>query len=248
MAVPLPQNTHLSCEAANVSAVALGCLDHFDHGNPILLRKLEIALIMRRHGHDRSGAVAHHDVVGDPHGDLLAVDRIGRGAAGEDAALFLRQVGALEVGLRGARLAIRFDGVLLLRGHDLVDERMLGREDHVGRAEEGVGPRREDGDLLTSDGEIHLRSLASSDPVFLEQLDALGPVEAVEFVDEALGVGGDAQHPLLERTALDGVAFRSPFLDFLVREHGAEIGTPVHGCLGDVGEAFRVDLVTAPGL
>ena len=125
---------------------------------------------------------------------------------------------------------------------------MLGREDHVGRAEEGIRPRREDGHLFAADGEIDLRPLAASDPVFLEQLDALGPVEAVELVDEALGVGGDAQHPLFERATLDGVALRAPLLDFLVREHGAEIGTPVHRCLGDVGEALRVDLIAAETL
>ena len=49
--------------------------------------------------------------------------------------------------------------------------------------------------------ETHMRPLAPSNPIPLEQLDAFRPVEAVEFVDEALGVGGDAQHPLAHGAA-----------------------------------------------
>ena len=60
--------------------------------------ELPVALVVRGHGHDRAGAVAGQHVVGDPDGDLLAVDRVDGVGAGEDAGLFLGQVGALELG------------------------------------------------------------------------------------------------------------------------------------------------------
>ena len=44
---------------------------------------------MTRHGHDGPGAVAEQDVVGNKDRDLLAVSRIGRIAAQEDAGLGL---------------------------------------------------------------------------------------------------------------------------------------------------------------
>ena len=39
-------------------------------GSPCCLRELEVALVVRGHGHDRAGAVAHQHVVGDPDRDL----------------------------------------------------------------------------------------------------------------------------------------------------------------------------------
>src|SRR6185436_18226157 len=87
--------------------------------------------------------------------------------------------------------------------------------------------------------EIYLGAFAATDPVSLVNLDALGPVEAVEFINEPLCVFGDAQHPLAHRAALDGMAadFAFSIDDLLVREHGAEFGAPVHGRFAHVGEA-----------
>ena len=38
--------------------------------------KVEVALIMRRHGHDRAGAVVSEHVITCPDRDLLTVDRV----------------------------------------------------------------------------------------------------------------------------------------------------------------------------
>ena len=54
----------------------------------VLFRKLVIALIVRRHAHDRAGAVIHQDVVRHPDRHLLAVIRIHREMAGVHAVLF----------------------------------------------------------------------------------------------------------------------------------------------------------------
>ena len=44
--------------------------------------------------------------------------------------------------------------------------------------------------------EIDLGPLAPADPVALHLLDRRGPVDVVEVLEQALGVGGDPQHPL----------------------------------------------------
>ena len=80
----------------------------------------------------------------------------------------------------------------------------------------------------------------------MEGLDGVGPVEGLEFVDEALGVFGDTQHPLTERAAFDGLAFRFPFFDFLVGKDGAHAGGPVDGGFVDEGETHFVDLLGGP--
>ena len=49
--------------------------------------KLEVTGIVTRHSHDGTCSVAHHDVVGNPHRDLLAVDGVGSRGPGEDTGL-----------------------------------------------------------------------------------------------------------------------------------------------------------------
>ena len=63
--------------------------DHRHDGQAELAGEVKVALVVRGHGHDRAGAVAHQHVVGDPDRDALAVDRVDGVGAGEDAGLFL---------------------------------------------------------------------------------------------------------------------------------------------------------------
>ena len=204
-----------------------GRADHARDGQVELARELEVALVVRRHGHDRTGPVAHEHVVGDEDRDPLVVDGIDRERAGEDPRLVLALRLALELALLPGELAVaahrlggthvdaedplprRRDLAQLLadRGagpvgrDELVDERVLGRQHHVRRAEQRVGPRREDRDdvVAARHPEVDRRSGAPSDPVPLHDLDRVGPVELLEVVEQAVGVGGDPQHPLLER-------------------------------------------------
>src|SRR6266700_7183280 len=43
-----------------------GWLDYIDNFQPELARELEIARIMRRHAHDRAGAVTEYNIIGGP--------------------------------------------------------------------------------------------------------------------------------------------------------------------------------------
>jgi hypothetical protein len=62
-------------------------------------------------------------------------------------------------------------------------------------------------------------------------------------VEQTLGVGRDAELPLAERLAENGepASLALAVDDLLVRERGAQLGAPVDGLLGDVGEAVGVD-------
>jgi hypothetical protein len=101
---------------------------------------------------------------------------------------------------------------------------------------------------IPDDGELDLGPLAPPDPVPLHLLHGLGPVEGVEAVEEAVGVGGDPEHPLAHGPADDGVAaaLALPVHDLLVGQHGPEGGAPVNGDLGLVGEASLVELEEDP--
>ncbi len=110
------------------------------------LGELEVALVVTGDRHDGAGAVAHQDVVGDPDRDGFPVHRVDRGGPGGDAGLRVRQVGAVEVALGRGAGAILLHRRAVLGGGQAIDQGMLGGEHHVGRAEEGVGPRGEDAD------------------------------------------------------------------------------------------------------
>ena len=97
--------------------------------------ELEIPLIVGRHGHDGSGAVAREDVVGDPNGNIRPGHRVDGKGAGPDPGFVFGEFGALEVGLRGSELLVlRHRGCLRRRG-EARDEPVLRRQHHISRPE-----------------------------------------------------------------------------------------------------------------
>ena len=130
------------------------------------------------------------------------------------------------------------------------DVGVLGRHDEERRAEERVGPRREDrvvdAELLAA--EHDLGALRAADPVALHRLDVLGPLDRVEVVEQAVGVVGDAEEPLLELARLDHVAaaLAAAVDDLLVGEHGLVVRAPLDRGLLAVGQAVLEELQEDP--
>ncbi len=235
-----------------IVAIAVRGLDHPPDRQPERARKGVVALVVRGHGHDRSGPVLHQDVVGDVHRQLLAVDRVGDGAPERDPGLRLLGVAALLAGL-GERVVDVVVHLLLVRGsvREAHDVGMLWRHDEERRAEERVGTGGEHGivdpELLAA--ERHLGTLAAPDPVALHRLDVLRPVDQLEVAEQPLGVVGDAQEPLLELPDFDE---RSAALaatlggDLLVGEHRLVSRAPLHGGLLAVGKPGAEQLEEDP--
>ena len=202
---------------------------------PYCAGELEVALVAARHGHDRPGAVAHQHVVGDPDRDVLAGDRVGGVAAREHAGLLAVLVLALDVLAAGGLALVREHGRRPLRRRQVGDERVLRRQHHERGPEQRVGTGREH--LIGPAGEA--KSIActrgAADPVALHRLDRVGPLEHVQVVDQAVGVGRDAHHPLahvaLEHREVAAVA--APVGgDLLVGDDGAEARAPVDRRVG----------------
>src|SRR4029077_7605601 len=78
---------------------------------------------------------------------------------------------------------------------------MFRREHQECTAVNRVGSRSENANLLIYilNLEIDLRALASANPVALEQLNSLGPIQFVESLKQSLRKSSDAQHPLPHR-------------------------------------------------
>ncbi len=245
-------------------------LEHGADRQAEYLRELEVPLVVRGDCHDRAGAVPHQHVVGDEHGQPLAGHRVDRVGAGEDARLLEALLLPPQVGEPRGRLPVRQDrrrrgpvtlglpgrrGVAPLQrrarwppvtGRQLVNQRMLGRQHHVRGAGHRVGPGGVHADLLVRAGyrELDAGAVARTDPVPLHRLDRLWPVERVEVAEQAVGVGGDPQHPLPQRPPVHRVVADVAAAvggDFLVGQHRAQPGAPVDQLLGNVGETVAVD-------
>ncbi len=183
-------------------------LDHGNDGQPEPEGEGKVAFIMSRYPHDRTGPIPHHHVVGDPDRDASSIDRIDGIGAGEDARLLLLGAQALDLALPCGLNTIVVDGVIVSGLSDLLHERMFGRQDHKGGAPERVRACREDHQIagircgpprhvLRGHFERDLGALAASDPIGLEQANALGPVDLRE-IKKLVRVVRDLPEPLLE--------------------------------------------------
>ena len=126
-------------------------------------------------------------------------------------------------------------------GDQALQLRVLGGEDEEGGAEEGVGTGREDREveLELLAAEDDLGPLGAADPVALHRDHVLGPgLEQVEVGQQAVGVLGDAEEPLLEVALHDlgAAALAAAVDDLLVGEHGGVFGAPLDRRFGPVGE------------
>ena len=146
-------------------------------------------------------------------------------------------------GLACARASIICLAWLCSSGRALGDDGVPGREDHAGRAVDGVDARGEDADGSEAlDVEIDFRAFAAADPVALHGEDALGPAafELGDVFQEFIGVGRGAEEPLFERALFHRGVFVTPAAaidNLLIGEHGGAFGAPVDEGLFAVGES-----------
>ena len=105
-----------------------------------------------------------------------------------------------------------------------IDDVFVGRPSLADADADGLGRPS-----YGADEEIDLGSFAAADPVALHVLDRLGPTEVFQLIREPVAVGRDAEQPLAERQAFDGVAAAIALAvdDLFVGEHRAETGAPV---------------------
>ena len=126
---------------------------------------------------------------------------------------------------------------------------MLRAQHHVGGAEQGVRAGGVDHQIITGGGaEGDLGAVAAADPVLLLGDHPLDVVQPVQIVHQAVGVGGDPEHPL----ALDLVdhlaaAALAAAVDHLfVGQHHLAAGAPVDVHLFFIGKAVLVQLQKDP--
>ena len=229
----------------------VAALDDLDDREVEFLRELPVAGIVSRYRHDSAGAVGDQNVVGDEDRYLSAVHGVdGCDALELHAGLVLVHLGALEVALLGGLSLISLDLVEVRElVSPLLDVRVLGGYDHVGGAVESIGTGGVYQQLVACGGvELDLRAVAPAYPVLLLELHALGIIHEIEIVDQAVGVLGDAEHPLALDPADDlAAAALAHAVDYLfVSKHALAGGAPVDSHLLFIGEVMLEQLQKDP--
>ena len=120
---------------------------------------------------------------------------------------------------------------------------MLRSQRHVGGAEQRVRTGSEHIDAVLACSKGNFGTVRASDPVALHGLDLVRPIQVLEVVDQAIGVRGDAHHPLLEMLTEDwevSAVTTTVGGDFLVGQDGTQTGAPVDHRIRLVDKAVRV--------
>ena len=229
----------------------VAALDDLHDGKAEGRGEVPVALVVAGNAHDNARAVAHENIVGDEHRHDLAgggVDDLN--ALKAHAGLFLVELAALKVTLAGGGSLIGLDLVPVLDEIlPLLEHRVLGRNDRVGHAEEGINARGVNGDVIAGVGlEGDLRAGRAADPVALLGLDALNVVDLVKIVDQAVGILRDAQHPLALFLADNGraAALAHALNDLFIGKHALAARAPVDRHRGLVGKVMLEHLQENP--
>jgi hypothetical protein len=186
---------------------------------------------MCRHGHHCAFAVAHQHIVGHPHRQLFAVERMCYEATGGHALLFHHS----QISFGHAAMFAFLDegsefGIALRR---LGCQRMLGGHGYIGRAHQGIGASSEhlQHTITAFIGEMDFSTEAFADPVLLHGAHLLRPPgQGVEASKQFLGISSDL-HKVHWDIAFFHQRAGAPAASvdhLLVGQHGVVYRIPVH--------------------
>ena len=237
-------------DAGDGRVLLAGADDHPD-GQVERLGEVEVALVVGGDGHDRAGAVVAEHVVGGVDRDLLAGDRVDRGAAQRHAGLGAVGGHPLDLRERAGRGRILPQGLALFRGDDALGQVGVGGHDEERRAVDGVGAGGEDADALvhTLDLEVGVGARRPADPVALHAQHVVRPgLELLHVVQQPLRVVGDLEEPLGQVAAHDlgAAALAAALHDLLVGQHRQVVRAPVDRRGVAVGQAALEHLDEQP--
>ena len=223
--------------------------------------KGKVAAVVRGHSHDGTGTVIRQHVIAHPDGDALFGDRVDGECSCEHTAHLLDLCLTLALGAVFRPRDVSFHLGLLLRRGNLVNHLMLRTDHHERHTENGIGAGGENFEScltlnafniaahvyflpiqLTFLGEREPDSgtFTAADPVTLDFFQRICPINLIQTLQQSFCVRGDTQDPLSHQLAFhrETAAHRESVHNFIVGEHGAKFRTPVHPCIGKIGQSI----------
>ena len=227
-------------------------LYHLDDGQIELFGESPVTGIMRRHGHDGTGAVGNQNIVRDKNRDFLSVYRIdGGNALQAHTGLFFGGIRrALQIGLFRGLFLISADFLQIFNFvGPILQVRMLRRHNHIGNAVQGIRTGGIDGQLVPRrGGEINFGTMRTSNPVALLCFHALRVIHQIQIIDQTIRISGNLQHPLafFSLYHITAAALTLAVDDFLVGQYTFAAGAPVYRRFAFIGQALLEKLQENP--
>ena len=149
-------------------------LHHLHDGQRESTGKIEVALVVGWHRHNCASAVTHEYILSRPHRNARARRGIHHEQTGCAARLFLRLL-TVDIGAIARPGDVLGELRITIARDRMSDQRMLGRQDHICRAKQRVGPRGEHRKRFRAvsagidDRKANLRALTATDPFRLQR-------------------------------------------------------------------------------
>ena len=211
--------------------------------------KIIVALVMRRHRHNRTGSVSHQNIVGNKDRYQLTVIRILRLNPFQFHPGFALVHRALQIrlGCRFFNIGLNFRRILKA-ACQLGDIRMLRSQNHIGHAKSGIRTGRKYGQFFTGQfgavavgqSEIELCPFRTSDPVNLLRFNPVNKIQVLQIVNQTVGIFGNRHHPLLFVLAynLRSATLATAVDNFFVCQPYFAARTPVNGHFVFIGQTL----------
>ena len=240
-----------------VQRIILGA-DDGDNGQVVLACELKVTLVAARNRHNGARAVIGHHVIGNPNGQLFAVDGVFHVATGKRAVLLVVALRTLDrCHFLGCFHQIH-DGLFVFRArYQVFQALILGRQHEEARTAQRIGTRGEHGNQIVVGGlggyiaifvaqrEHNLGTFRAANPVRLLLLYALGPTgKFIQVIQQFLSVIGNLEVPL-RKVLLLHLGIAAPALAFdnlLVCQNGLAARAPVHRRITTLHQALLPEL------
>ena len=238
-----------------IRRLAVSRTDHHPDGEVVFPGEFKVPLIVGRHAHHHARAVVSQHIVPHPDGDGgLQIGMPGIQPREHPGFLFLLR--PFPLGLLQGLVNIGLHLFPVFRRHDREEfpqQGMFGGDGDEGHAEKGVGPGGEDrkAHLGVFHQKVDLGALAFADPVFLLADHRFRPLppEFLKVLEEAFGIGGDFEKPLLQFPSLHrGFApfAGAVFQHLLVGQHRFAGGAIVHKIRFAIGQTPVIEIEEKP--
>ena len=191
---------HQDAFAVVAFAVVVGAFwffNYFSNWQIKLFGKLKIALIVSRHTHHGTFAVARKHVIGHPNRHFLAVKWINGIRTSKDTGFFVIFL-AFYFGFLDSVFAVFFNFFFSAVGNNFRNQRMLWSQREEAHAKNRINTSGEDFDF--GFGILHVKvyqsAFRTANPVLLHGLDFFWPIQSVNFVEQFISIGSNLKEPL----------------------------------------------------
>ena len=208
-------------------------INYLNHGDIVCDCILKVTLVMGRYCHNSTGSVACQYKITDIQRYFLAIYRIDCiQSLQRTTGLGFVQLGTVHIVLLQSLIDISlYFFFILYSGHQILYNLSIGSKHHKGNTVNGLNTCGINGEFTsTYDFEFNFYTFRFTNPMSLDILGRLGPVNLLQAFQQLLCKGGLVNYPLLHIFTDNGITATLGFtVNYLIiGKNGTQLFTPVY--------------------